>query len=61
MILSYYNQNFISNSKIKYIILPLILVILGLVGVGTYYINSKINKVKKVEINKENLSINEKR
>ncbi|WP_415341017.1 LCP family protein [Clostridium perfringens] len=42
-------------------ILPLILVILGLVGVGTYYINSKINKVQKVEINKENLSINEKK
>ncbi|XZI42591.1 LCP family protein [Clostridium perfringens] len=51
----------IKNSKIKYIILPLILVILGLVGVGTYYINSKINKVQKVEINKENLSINEKK
>ncbi|EIF6157398.1 LCP family protein [Clostridium perfringens] len=51
----------IKNSKIKYIILPLILVILGLIGVGTYYINSKINKVQKVEINKENLSINEKK
>ncbi|EOU1743533.1 LCP family protein [Clostridium perfringens] len=51
----------IKNSKIKYIILVLILVILGLIGVGTYYINSKINKVQKVEINKENLSINEKK
>lgn len=51
----------IKNSKIKYIILPLILVILGLIGAGTYYINSKINKVQKVEINKENLSINEKK
>lgn len=51
----------IKNSKIKYIILPLILVILGLIGVVTYYINSKINKVQKVEINKENLSINEKK
>ncbi|WP_283672567.1 LCP family protein [Clostridium perfringens] len=51
----------IKNSKIKYIILPLILVILGLVGVGTYYINSKINKVQKVKINKENLLINEKK
>ncbi|MBI6077498.1 LCP family protein [Clostridium perfringens] len=50
----------IKNSKIKYIILALILVILGLIGVSTYYINSKINKVQKVEINKENLSINEK-
>ncbi|MDT9337249.1 LCP family protein [Clostridium perfringens] len=49
----------IKNSKIKYIILALILVILGLIGVSTYYINSKINRVKKVEINKENLSINE--
>ncbi|HBI7132478.1 TPA: LCP family protein, partial [Clostridium perfringens] len=43
-----------------YIILALILVILGLIGVSTYYINLKINKVQKVEINKENLSINEK-
>lgn len=51
----------IKNSKIKYIILPLILVILGLIGVGTYYINSKINKVQKVKINKENLLINEKK
>ncbi|MDM1012195.1 LCP family protein [Clostridium perfringens] len=50
----------IKNSKIKYIILALILVILGLIGVSTYYINLKINKVEKVEINKENLSINEK-
>lgn len=48
----------IKNSKIKYIILALILVILGLIGVSTYYINSKINKVQKVEINKDNLSIN---
>ncbi|WP_221373080.1 LCP family protein [Clostridium perfringens] len=48
----------IKNSKIKYIILALILVILGLIGVSTYYINSKINKVQKVEVNKENLSIN---
>ncbi|MGU8191152.1 LCP family protein, partial [Clostridium perfringens] len=37
-----------------------ILVILGLIGVSTYYINLKINKVEKVEINRENLSINEK-
>ncbi|ELC8416270.1 TPA: LCP family protein [Clostridium perfringens] len=50
----------IKNSKIRYIILALILVILGLIGVSTYYINSKINKVQKVEINKDNLSINEK-
>ncbi|MGV1066402.1 LCP family protein [Clostridium perfringens] len=48
----------IKNSKIKYIILALILVILGLIGVSTYYINSKINKVQKVEVNKDNLSIN---
>lgn len=48
----------IKNLKIKYIILALILVILGLIGVSTYYINSKINKVQKVEINKDNLSIN---
>lgn len=48
----------IKNSKIKYIILAFILVILGLIGVSTYYINSKINKVQKVEVNKDNLSIN---
>ncbi|NGU66469.1 LCP family protein [Clostridium perfringens] len=48
----------IKNTKIKYFILALILVILGLIGVSTYYINSKINKVQKVEINKDNLSIN---
>lgn len=48
----------IKNSKIKYIILALILVILGLIGISTYYINSKINKVQKVEVNKDNLSIN---
>ncbi|MBS5969240.1 MAG: LCP family protein [Clostridium perfringens] len=48
----------IKNSKIKYIILALILVILGLIGASTYYINSKINKVQKVEVNKDNLSIN---
>ncbi|MCX0371370.1 LCP family protein [Clostridium perfringens] len=47
----------IKNSKIKYIILALILVILGLIGVSTYYINSKFNKVQKVEVNKDNLSI----
>ncbi|MCX0373496.1 LCP family protein [Clostridium perfringens] len=51
----------IKNSKIRYIILVLILVILGLIGVSTYYINSKINKVQKVKINKENLLINEKK
>ncbi|WP_240259920.1 LCP family protein [Clostridium perfringens] len=48
----------IKNSKIKYIILALILVILGLIGISTYYINSKINKVQKVEVNQDNLSIN---
>ena len=48
----------IKNLKIKYIILALILVILGLIGASTYYINSKINKVQKVEVNKDNLSIN---
>ncbi|PWX16154.1 LytR family transcriptional regulator [Clostridium perfringens] len=47
----------IKNLKIKYIILALILVILGLIGASTYYINSKINKVQKVEVNKDNLSI----
>lgn len=45
------------NSKIKYIILSLVLVILVLLGGGYYYINSKLNKVQKVEINKDNLSI----
>ncbi|MBI6088344.1 hypothetical protein H8J89_09815 [Clostridium perfringens] len=33
-----------------------ILFLIGL-GIGFYYINSKINKVQKVEVNKDNLSI----
>ncbi|HAT4283857.1 TPA: LCP family protein [Clostridium perfringens] len=35
-------------------------VILFLIGIGFYYINSKLNKVQKIEINKDNLSIDEK-
>lgn len=48
------------NSRIIYIIITLIIAILIGLGGGFYYLNFKINKVQKVEINKENLSINEK-
>lgn len=45
------------SSKIKYVILILILIILIGLGGGAYYINSKLNKVQKVEVNKDNLSV----
>ncbi|MDV5102922.1 LCP family protein [Clostridium perfringens] len=51
-------DNKTKNTKIKYIILALILIILVLVGGGAYYISSKLNKVQKVEVNKDNLAIN---
>ncbi|EGT0690891.1 LCP family protein [Clostridium perfringens] len=51
-------DNKTKNTKIKYIILALILIILALVGGGAYYISSKLNKVQKVEVNKDNLAIN---
>lgn len=46
------------DKNIIYIILALILICLGS---GFYYANSKFNKVQKVEVNKDNLSINEKK
>ncbi|MGU8806304.1 LCP family protein [Clostridium perfringens] len=51
-------DNKTKNTKIKYIILALILIILVLVGGVAYYISSKLNKVQKVEVNKDNLAIN---
>ncbi|MGU8826007.1 LCP family protein [Clostridium perfringens] len=44
---------------LKYIILGIVLVVLILISGGFYFINSKFNKVQKIEINKDNLSINE--
>ncbi len=49
------------KSKIKKIILwsisILLISLLGIGGYGVYYINSMLNKVEKVEVKKENLSI----
>ncbi|ELC8345408.1 LCP family protein [Clostridium perfringens] len=50
-----------NHKKILWIISSVIILFLIGLGIGFYYINSKINKVQKVEINKENLSINEKK
>lgn len=45
------------KNKLKIIILVIIAVIILIIGGGSLYINSKLNKVQKVEINKDNLSI----
>ncbi|XZH36536.1 LCP family glycopolymer transferase [Clostridium perfringens] len=50
-----------NHKKILWIISSVVILFLIGLGIGFYYINSKINKVQKVEINKENLSINEKK
>ncbi|MDM0492057.1 LCP family protein [Clostridium perfringens] len=44
---------------LKCMILSIVLVVLILISGGFYFINSKFNKVQKIEINKDNLSINE--
>ncbi|RUR38695.1 LytR family transcriptional regulator [Clostridium perfringens] len=44
-------------SKYLKIIVCIMLIIIILLGLGVYFIDSKINKVQKVEINKDNLSI----
>lgn len=44
--------------KIVWIIsLVIILFLVGIIGVGFYYVNSKFNKIQKVDVNKDNLSI----
>ncbi|WP_194191055.1 LCP family protein [Clostridium chrysemydis] len=48
-----------NNSKLKIIILITIAIIALTIGGGFFYINSKLNKVEKVEINKDNLSIDQ--
>ncbi|HHQ4319030.1 TPA: LCP family protein [Clostridium perfringens] len=45
------------NKYLKMIISCIVLIIVTGLGGGVYYINSKINKVQKVEVNKDNLSI----
>lgn len=45
------------RSKVKIIIIAIITVIILTLGGGYLYIHSKLNKVEKVEINKDNLSI----
>ena len=44
-------------SKVKIVIIAIIAVIVLTLGGGYLYIHSKLNKVEKVEINKDNLSI----
>ena len=46
-----------NNNKIIWIISSIITLFLILLGGGYYYINFKLNKVQKVEVNKDNLSI----
>lgn len=46
------------NKYLKIIISCIVLIIVTGLGGGVYYINSKINKVQKVKVNKDNLSIN---
>lgn len=45
------------RSKLKITILVIIGIIIITIGGGLLYVNSKLNKVQKVEINKDNLSI----
>lgn len=45
------------HTYLKYIILSIVFILLVVLGVGFYYINSKLNKVQKIEVNKDNLSI----
>lgn len=47
-----------NHKKILGIISSVVILFLIGLGIGFYYINSKINKVQKVEVNKDNLSIN---
>lgn len=47
-----------NHKKILRIISSVVILFLIGLGIGFYYINSKINKVQKVEVNKDNLSIN---
>ncbi|XZL28424.1 LCP family protein [Clostridium perfringens] len=43
--------------KVIYIVSSIVLILLIPLGGGYYYINSKLNKVQKVEVNKDNLAI----
>lgn len=45
------------SKKVIYIVSSLVLILLIALGGGAYYINSKLNKVQKVEVNKDNLSV----
>lgn len=49
-----------SKKKIIFSILAVIfLIIIGSVGFGLYYVNNTLNKVEKIDINKDDLSINQ--
>lgn len=47
-----------NHKRILWIISSVVILFLIGLGIGFYYINSKINKVQKVGVNKDNLSIN---
>lgn len=49
-----------NHKKVLLIISSVIILFLIGLGIGFYYVNSKLNKVQKIEINKDNLSIDEK-
>ncbi|PWW84164.1 hypothetical protein CYK87_09955 [Clostridium perfringens] len=46
------------SKRIIFIISLVIILFLIILGGGFYYLNFKLNKVQKVEVNKDNLSIN---
>lgn len=48
----------IKNKYLKYIISIVVLILLLVLSMAFYYANSKLNKIKKVEVNKDKLSIN---
>lgn len=47
-----------NHKKIVWTISSVVIIFFIGLGVGFYYLNSKLNKVQKVEVNKDNLSIN---
>uniref|UniRef100_UPI00261AB5D6 LCP family protein n=1 Tax=Clostridium sp. TaxID=1506 RepID=UPI00261AB5D6 len=50
-----YNKK--NNKKVVWVISLIVILFLIILGGGYYYINSKFSKVQKVEVNKDNLSI----
>ncbi|EJT6664708.1 hypothetical protein C4D51_09850 [Clostridium perfringens] len=42
---------------LEYILSVFCLIFVIMIGIGLYYINARVNKVKRVEVNKYNLSV----